>query len=242
MDIEKTLELSSSPDKVWALLLDPQIMGSCVPGMQSIEVISDTEYLANIHVKLAFISAKFKVRTLVTEKREPSYLRSESTGEDASVASSLKSVTELFLSELAPDRTELKVKVKVDVFGKLGSLGLNAMKTKSDRMWEEFGRNLSAKVNPQTPAPDQIPAEKQRAAPLDHGVAVAPPFAGASVALPPVSTAKVSWWQRLLRIGTPPVQTIRIEIQKDGARITIDWPVSDSAQCAEWLKQYLTGR
>ena len=45
MDIEKSIELSATPAELWSLLLDPQIMAGCVPGMQSIDVISVTEYL-----------------------------------------------------------------------------------------------------------------------------------------------------------------------------------------------------
>ena len=73
MDIEKSVSLNASAEKIWALLLDPQVMGACVPGMKSIEVISDTEYLAEMHVKFSFLSAKFKLRTEVVEQ-EAGYL------------------------------------------------------------------------------------------------------------------------------------------------------------------------
>jgi carbon monoxide dehydrogenase subunit G len=46
MEIEKTLLLNAPPERVWALLLDPTAMGAWVPGMESIEVISDTEHVA----------------------------------------------------------------------------------------------------------------------------------------------------------------------------------------------------
>ena len=59
MEIEKTLSVSAAPEQVWALLLDPQVMGGAVPGMKSIEVISPTEYVAEMHQKISFINAKF---------------------------------------------------------------------------------------------------------------------------------------------------------------------------------------
>jgi carbon monoxide dehydrogenase subunit G len=143
---------------VWALLLDPQVMGGCVPGMQSIEVLSPTEYKAVMHVKIAFISAKFKLKTRIVEQRAPQYLRTEGTGEDASVASSLKQQSEIFLTELADGGTELRIKVKVDVLGRLGSFGLSVMKTKADRLWDEFGQNLLARLAPAAPATADQPA------------------------------------------------------------------------------------
>ena len=46
MEIEKTAVLSAPIERVWLQILDPKIMAMCVPGMQSIDVISDKEYLA----------------------------------------------------------------------------------------------------------------------------------------------------------------------------------------------------
>lgn len=181
MEIEKTLTVAAPPQRVWALLLDPQVMGGCVPGMKSTEVLSDVEYVALMHVKIAFINAKFKLRTTIVEQREPSYLRAEGTGEDASVASSLKQQSEIFLTPTAEGGTELRIKVKVDVLGRLGTFGLSVMKTKADRMWEEFGANLAARIDGGVPAPvaagpavrasgvqgtaTQVPAAPARAAP-----------------------------------------------------------------------------
>ncbi|MDM0072821.1 SRPBCC family protein [Variovorax sp. J2P1-59] len=159
MEIEKTLTVAAPPQRVWAMLLDPQVMGGCVPGMQSIEVVSDVEYVALMHVKIAFVSAKFKLRTTIVEQREPSYLRAEGTGEDASVASSLKQQSEIFLTPTSEGGTELRIKVKVDVLGRLGTFGLSVMKTKADRMWEEFGTNLAGRIDGGAePKPVKAPA------------------------------------------------------------------------------------
>jgi carbon monoxide dehydrogenase subunit G len=178
MEIEKTLTIAAPPARVWALLLDPEVMGGCVPGMQSIEVVSPTEYKALMAVKIAFVSAKFKLRTTILEQRAPCYLRCEGTGEDASVASSLKQQSEMFLAEQADGSTELRMKVKVDVLGRLGSFGLSVMKTKADRMWDEFGQNLAKRIESQQEAPAETPdALEAEAAPL-----------------PPES---IGWWSRL---------------------------------------------
>src|SRR5690606_39660448 len=146
MEIEKTLTVSAPRETVWALLMYPHVMTGAVPGMQSIDVISPTEYVALMKVKISFISAKFKLHTSIVEQREAEYLRAEGTGEDASVASSLKQTTEVFLSDGGDGVTELRLKVNVDLFGRLGTFGLTVMKTKADSMWDEFGRNLTTQI------------------------------------------------------------------------------------------------
>ncbi|NML47626.1 SRPBCC family protein [Ramlibacter sp. G-1-2-2] len=174
MEIEKTLRVAAPPEQVWALLLDPDVMGGCVPGMQSIEVISPTEYKALMAVKIAFVSARFKLKTTIVEQREPSYLRCEGTGEDSSVASSLKQQSEIFLAPQPDGGSELRLKVKVDVLGRLGNFGLSAMKTKADRLWEEFGQNLVRRVEGPAPAAAADEAAEGEAPAQDAG-----------------------WWQRL---------------------------------------------
>ena len=128
MDIEKTLTCTASAERVWAQLLDPKVMGACVPGMKSIEVLSDSEYLAEMHA--------------------PHYLCSDGTGEDSAVASSLKQRSEIYLDERPDGQTRLRMKVQVQVLGRLGTFGLSAMKTKADRLWEEFAANLLARLDP----------------------------------------------------------------------------------------------
>lgn len=142
MNIEKSIQLAAAPEQLWALLLDPNTMAACVPGMQSIEVISPTEYLVAIKVKISFVSASFKIRTHIVEQKEPSYLRSEGQGEDAALASKLKHQSELFLTPTPDGQTELRILTQVEVFGRVGSFGLSAMKTKADRMWDEFSAKL----------------------------------------------------------------------------------------------------
>ncbi|MFC6284485.1 MULTISPECIES: CoxG family protein [Polaromonas] len=251
MEIEKILTVAAPPAQVWALLLDPTVMGSCVPGMKSIDVVSDVEYLAEMHVKIAFISARFKIKTTIVETRPPFYLRSEGTGEDASVASSLKQVSEIFLSELPDGQTELRMKIKVDVLGRLGTFGLSVMKTKADRMWDEFGVNLAARLAPadQQPACDDIaPSQEAGAVPtLDmQAPEMASTTAGGDLVRHRPSGIKRSWLSRLFS-PAPQVQAaqaepdwphVRVDLKRGDTTATVYWPTTDSKACADWLRDY----
>ena len=147
MEIDKSLHIAASPVQIWNVLLDPHAMSKCVPGMQSIEVVSPDEYAASMHVKIAFVSARFKLRTRIVDRQEPFFLKAEGTGEDSSVASSLKQTTELTLTPQDDDMTDLRIQVQVELLGRMGNFGLSVMKTKADRLWDEFGVNLSAMLN-----------------------------------------------------------------------------------------------
>lgn len=257
MEIEKTLSVAAPAATVWALLLDPQVMGGCVPGMQSIDVISDVEYVSVIHVKIAFVSAKFKLRTTIVEQRAPHYLRTEGTGEDASVASSLKQQSEIFLTEGPDGQTELRIKVTVDVLGRLGTFGLSVMKTKADRMWDEFSQNLLARLNGSVAAapaagvaPVDTPATATPTAPTAPTAAAPAP----NVAPPPAAPTAVQvngsavdtrqleqpgWLARLLGAGARPAAGpfIHVEVRRADGVMTVDWPLAAVAECRAWLRE-----
>ncbi|MFA7680846.1 MAG: SRPBCC family protein [Pigmentiphaga sp.] len=257
MEIEKILQVDAPVQRVWEHLLDPRIMGQCVPGMQSIDVISDVEYLAVMAVKVSFISAKFRLRTVIVEQQAPYYLRCEGTGEDASVASSLKQQSELFLKELGPDRTEVRIKVSVDVLGRLGSFGLGMMKTKADRMWDEFGVNLNRILQSGSSAAggsaetvaeakafvmpslfDDTAGEQriQAARPVSVGgvgaaSASAQPRAQASFTAAAAAVARGGWLARIF--GS---ERIEIDLKRGDLHLKAKWPASQSAECLAWLK------
>ncbi|WP_307695989.1 CoxG family protein [Variovorax boronicumulans] len=259
MEIEKTVVVPAPASRVWELLLDPQVMGGCVPGMQSIQVISDVEYIAEIKVKVSFISAKFKLKTTIVEQRAPHYLRTEGTGEDTSVASSLKQTSEIFLTELPDGQTELRILVKVDVLGRLGTFGLSAMKTKADRMWDEFTEKLVARITATgdvaasgvkvTAAPAKPPVAAKPLMPTPAPMPVDRPSVAAPTALsmaPPVvvqqgvPVSTETWWSRWFGRSPKRESTdICIEIHRGDTVVKVLWPVAGASHCSQWLRDYL---
>lgn len=260
MEIDKTLTLPASPERVWALLLDPQAMAQCVPGMHSVQVVTPDEYTAEMVTKVSFITARMKLRTRIVERDEPRFLKAEGTGEDNGVASSMKQTTEMYLEALPDGQSQLRLKVTVDVVGRLATFGLSALKTKADRLWDEFGRNLvehlhseiveasaataiasntavSAPLVAPTALPMGIPAAAHAASP-----AAPPSLADRPRAAPPIpvvlprAAALRSFWQRLF---TPePASFITVDWQRpDGSRVQVQWPEQQADACLAWLGQ-----
>lgn len=265
MEIEKTLQLHAIPEKVWSLLLNPQEMAACVPGMESVEVLTPDEYLAVMKVKISFISARFKLKTTIVERNEPHYLRAEGTGEDASVFSSLKQVSEMWLTP-KDGGTELRLKVAVDVLGRLGSFGLGVMKTKADRLWDEFGANVNARLTSgealagvaQTAVPasstvsDPVSAAAPAPAPLAASASaptVRPVVEVPAAAQEPLTKAATAVTAAVPAAGVMPLaprgwwsrlvggnDRIDIDFQKGDLRVRASWPANAAAECAAWLR------
>lgn len=212
--------------------------------MQSIEVVSDTEYNARIHVKLAFISAKFKIKRSRPANTAHVSVQVESTGEDASVASSLKSVTELFLTEHSPENTGI---ARQGQGGFVGSLGFAGHECHEERQRQTAcGTSLartslhnSIRLHPkpqqwksqQHLRPRILQAPPRPPQPLDHD---APPRCAR------VNTSQrtsQSWWQRLF--APRATNVIQVDIRRGDTSISIQWPESSAKECAAWLQDYL---
>lgn len=226
MELEFSHVFDASAQELWSVLLDPDKVGACVPGMQAVTVVSDTEYHARIRIKIAFISAHFDIRTVITETQPPSFLRAEASGEDGKIGSSVKARVEMRLTPLADGQIELRVAAKADVLGRLGTLGLSPMRTKAEGMWAQFCAALAAVLVGGEVALGAPVAPVGSAAPVSASAAPRGPVAG-------------SLWTRWFGWGATAPKEFRIEIERAGARVVIACPPAQADQCLAWLDRQL---
>ncbi len=146
MQIANTIVIDASIQNTWDFLLDDSKVAACVPGVESVEKVDENNYIVDIMAKVGFIKARFKVKLGIVERRPPTFIRSEGSGDESGMTSSLKTATELNLKELGPEQTEVSATTEVNVFGKLGTFGHSVIKGKADKMWQEFGENLKAQL------------------------------------------------------------------------------------------------
>ena len=68
MQFSGTEEIAAPRETVWAFLMDPNKVGSCGPGVQSIEVVDDDHFNARAKVGVGFITATFNVNMTFVER------------------------------------------------------------------------------------------------------------------------------------------------------------------------------
>jgi carbon monoxide dehydrogenase subunit G len=71
MKFSGTVDINAPRDRVWAFLMDPNEVGPCGPGVESIEVVDETHFKARAKVGIGFISAKFNIDMEIAEREEP---------------------------------------------------------------------------------------------------------------------------------------------------------------------------
>ena len=71
MKFNGTVDINAPRDRVWAFLMDPDQVGPCGPGVESIEVIDAEHFKAKAKVGIGFISARFNIDMSIAERDEP---------------------------------------------------------------------------------------------------------------------------------------------------------------------------
>jgi carbon monoxide dehydrogenase subunit G len=73
MKIEGSYEFNAPREKVWQVLLDPQIMAQCLPGCESMVEVGPDQYEANVKVGIAAVKGSYKAKVTIAEKQAPSH-------------------------------------------------------------------------------------------------------------------------------------------------------------------------
>ena len=183
MDMTGEFRIPAPRQRVWEGLNDPQILKECIPGCQTIEKVSDTEFAAKVLAQVGPVRANFAGKVTLSDLDPPqSYtIAGEGSGGVAGFAKGSAKVN------LAEDggATLLHYAVQAHVGGKLAQIGSRLIDSVARKMAENFFTRFVAAV-----APEQ-PAEAAEAVP---GAAVAGPEVAATetavkpkdVRLPPV--------------------------------------------------------
>ena len=67
MELTSSRTVPASVEKTWAALNDPETLKACIPGCESIERVSDTEFKVAMTARVGPVSAKFSGRILLSD-------------------------------------------------------------------------------------------------------------------------------------------------------------------------------
>jgi carbon monoxide dehydrogenase subunit G len=127
---------------VWGGLSNAELVGTCMPGVTSVEKVDDSNFVVTLTVKVGVIKPTFRLNVALVEKNAPGYLRSTCAGEANGMMGSLRGTTRIHLTAL-DGATQVDVQADGDVFGRLGTFGYSVLKGKADQLWEDFVANLT---------------------------------------------------------------------------------------------------
>ena len=146
MIIEEKFSVNSPIRKLWDSLLDPQIIGSCIPGCETVEPINDREYDSVIKAKVGFIKVRFKIKTVIEEIVPCRFIRTVAEGNEQKKLGHFKQKTEINFNELSENETELSYRSDVSIVGKLATFGDRILRAKAKEVGKQFAEAVKMRL------------------------------------------------------------------------------------------------
>ena len=75
MEVSGSYTFAATPDAVWAMLTDPDVIAGCLPGCNGLEPLGDDRYRAAMTLALAAVSGNFSGTVSMLDKRPPQSYR-----------------------------------------------------------------------------------------------------------------------------------------------------------------------
>jgi uncharacterized protein len=133
MHFEGSVEIAAPRDKVWAFVIDPNQVGPCGPGVESIDVIDATHFKATAKVGVGFISARFVVELEMAELQPPERAVIKAHGQ--APGSAVDATAEMRLGDRsAPGSTRMDWQADVIIAGTLASVGARLIEGTANKM------------------------------------------------------------------------------------------------------------
>ena len=132
MQFSGTVDIKAPRDKVWAFLIDPNQVGSCGPGVESIEVIDETHFRAKAKVGVGFISARFVVDLELAEQDPPTKAVIKAHGQ--APGSAVDATATMSLSDGDEGATKMDWSADVTISGTLASVGARLIDGTANKM------------------------------------------------------------------------------------------------------------
>jgi uncharacterized protein len=145
MTMNGEYQLSAPQEAVWQKLNDAETLKACIPGCESLDKLSDTEFQAVAVTKIGPVKAKFKGKVSLTDLDPPNGYKISGQG-DGGVAGFATGGATVKL-EPKDGGTLLTYAVEAQIGGKLAQLGQRLVNGAAKKLADDFFQKFAASVS-----------------------------------------------------------------------------------------------
>jgi carbon monoxide dehydrogenase subunit G len=129
-------QLAAPREKVWAMLNDPAVLKTCIPGCESLETIGENEFQAIATNRIGPVKARFKGKVRLSDMDPPNGYRISGEG-DGGIAGFAKGGATVKLTP-KDGGTLLTYNVEAQIGGKLAQLGQRLVNGAAKKLADDF--------------------------------------------------------------------------------------------------------
>jgi hypothetical protein len=150
MKIEGTQELRANRDRVYAALIDPQVLKRCIPGCEKLEMSGENSYSTTMRAGIGSIKGLFTGNVHLEEMRQPDHYRIVVDGKGQ--PGFLKGSGDLDLAE-QDGKTIVKYSGEVQVGGTIAGVGQRMIQGAAKMMAAQFFTAIEAEASVEADEP-----------------------------------------------------------------------------------------
>jgi carbon monoxide dehydrogenase subunit G len=139
-----SMDLAAAPEEMWSVLTDVKRISECIPGCENVQEIERLAvYKATVKQKIGPFKLEVPADIRVDEVVEPERVRMNAAGSDKFTGTRLSVVMDVTLAS-EEKGTRLTVDAKLEVNGRLATLGMPMIKRRAEQNFQEFESRLQA--------------------------------------------------------------------------------------------------
>ena len=136
---EETFQLRAPADRVWAYLIDPRQVVTCLPGAELTSVQDDATFLGKVKVKVGPVLAAYSGKVVITERDDAARIvRMVGEGRESAGSGSAKVSITSTVVERPDGLTEVRVVADLDIVGKIAQFGRGMIESVNKQMFRQF--------------------------------------------------------------------------------------------------------
>ena len=147
MEITGAQLIPRPQQQTWDAICDPAVLQACIPGCETMERISDSEFNLTMSAKVGPVSAKFKSKITLTDVDAPNAYTLIFEGQGG-VAGFAKGEARVTLTPVDA-QTTLSYAAKATIGGKLAQVGSRLVDGVAKKLAEQFFTAFNAHVSAQ---------------------------------------------------------------------------------------------
>lgn len=145
MQVQGSVSINAPRSQVWAFLTDPQAVGQCAPGLESLEIIKpDEAFKAVASVGFGSMKVRFTLDVEWTELKEPD--RAQMKAHGTAPGSTVDASSAMNLSDAEGGGTQLDWSADISVQGTIASLASRLMGSMTQKMTADFFNCVKSQI------------------------------------------------------------------------------------------------
>lgn len=164
--------LSMNCDRAWALLTDPEVVVSCVPGAEVVDIDPDGTIHGVLTLSLGPSETQFTGRIVPTFDHETHQGELTGQGSDGKGRTRAAITTAFGVTEESPDTSRFTISSEIAVSGALAGFASAGGQAVAKRLLTDFSENLSRLGSVETDASGPSPVSATKNPPATRSLSV----------------------------------------------------------------------